>query len=573
MDKINKYFGPLINQRYLLKRAMTARPQLLLATILLFVGSVVELFGLYSLHPILFGLQQDRQGSALLRNNFLIDANTPIGFKILLIICFTSFLCRIILGLAGHIITSRSLKALQNDLSCSIFRNILQSMDVIEIERRKIGFFVSLAGDETARAVNIVHLILTSALALSVTALYCAAILYTSPKFFIVLSVIGALSLMIVFTGQGRAAKYGDMATELAKNAHTIFLDGITGFKSLRALHGTSFAIQKYNRENQAYMYTQAMIDIFSTMLKLFPLIIIFLSILVLILATDSLNLQKFLLSRSGEVLLITAFVMRILPSIGQVITCGARAAAEAKSSKNVLNWTGEEINAPKFIDLPSPDYSVDSFGLESVWFRYSNETPWVISDFSYRFSRGSAYAIVGKSGVGKSTLLDLISGLLVPNKGQIWTLRAGSETKSAASRKEILVLHQSPFLLTSSLAENVALDERANHDLQMRRNIETAMKESMLSDYVFSLANGIDYRIGYHGAGLSGGQKQRLSVARAFYQHRPIIIGDEITSALDSNTARQLVTNLKIFCKDRILILVTHDESLLGLFDEVIRL
>ena len=565
---------PLAGQRKLVVFALKSQPVLIISSILIFTGSIFEIIGLSSLQPVLMNIQSHSPSASGAWHRALEMANLRANNTNLLIIFCLAFLMRTVAILVGHSAMVHGLKSLQKMISCTIFRNILQNIETNEIEKQKIGFFVSLAGDEAARAPQIVQLILTSIQALALAVMYSAALVLISPSLFFTIALIGLGSMVIVVFSQKRSVALGERSLELSKNAGTIFLDGVTGFKSLRSLHGTEYAALKYSREMGSYMRILRNIEIYGNIVKLSPLMVIFVSILIAVKLTPPAKLDVFLSEQGAEIILVTALLMRVLPAIGQVISCGSKAAAEAKSSRNVLEWMTGKNSA-----TPYPDHKtqfpndISYIEFKNVSFRYDARGPWILKDFTRRFECGRTYAIMGKSGAGKSTLLDLLAGLRNPDKGTIAIFRKGSTKPISPYRSEVVIVQQNTFLVTASIGENLALSEHYEDNPAQQTRLQQALYLSLLSEFLETLKDGVGTLLGYHGNGLSGGQKQRLAVGRAFYQDRPIIIGDEITSAFDSDTSRKLIQNLKNFCKEKILILVTHDESLLSQFDDVIRL
>jgi ATP-binding cassette subfamily C protein CydC len=573
MSRNSNEISSVLKQSKLLLFAGRNQPVIYLGSFIILMGMLLELLGLALLQPLISGMQGS-SFSAGGKLEFLFEkSGLTYGFLNFLKLFLLAFTMRTLATLVGQSLQIHGIKHLQKQISCLIYKNILESVETSTIEKQKIGFFVSLAGDEAARAALIVQLILASIQALILASMYTVALAMISLKIFLAIVIFGFFSGVIVIVSQKLTLKLGARALELSKSAGTTFIDGVTGFKALRGLHGTTYAFEKYSSLMSEYMRALRDIDIYSLIIKLAPLLVIFLGLVVGIEITPEIETKNFIQSNSSAILIITALLFRILPTIGQVITCVSRVAAEARSSQNILEWLPKTGNYGKYSDRSlDPKEQLASVSFELVSFTYSEDSPAVLNNFCYKFMAGKSYAILGPSGRGKSTLLELLAGLRHPSKGSI-SIKKSDGTLADYTRAQALMITQQPFLLTASVGENLTLNRHYHKDPNSEIAVNKSLELALLNDFIRQQNDGIETQLGYQGSGLSGGQKQRLAVARAFYQNRQLIIGDEITSALDASNARNLIKNLKEFCSDKILVLVTHDESLLDLFDEIVRL
>lgn len=179
---------------------------------------------------------------------------------------------------------------------------------------------------------------------------------------------------------------------------------------------------------------------------------------------------------------------------------------------------------------------------LEKIYFRYGSSSDWVLEDISFVIPKGAKVGVIGPTGGGKSTLLDILMGLLIPNHGEL-VVDGVIINESYRRGWQNLIAHvpQSIFLADTSIAENIAFG-CSNQDLDMDRIVDAASK-SELSELISRLPMGYATLVGERGVRLSGGQRQRIGLARAMYKNAEIVIFDEATSALDSDT-EELITN-----------------------------
>jgi ABC-type multidrug transport system fused ATPase/permease subunit len=209
------------------------------------------------------------------------------------------------------------------------------------------------------------------------------------------------------------------------------------------------------------------------------------------------------------------------------------------------------------------------SIGLSGVSFRYSPETPWVLADVSLRIDAGAAVGIVGPSGGGKTTLVDLLVGLMSPTSGRI---EIDGETldpqRVDAWQQGIGYVPQEVMILDATVRENIAfgVDPGEIDDERVR----AAAKQAGAAAFIESLPGGFLARTSGLGGSLSGGQRQRLGIARALYRNPSLLVLDEATNSLDADTERAIVDTVVRNRGSRTLVIVAHGDSVIGACDRV---
>ncbi len=189
-----------------------------------------------------------------------------------------------------------------------------------------------------------------------------------------------------------------------------------------------------------------------------------------------------------------------------------------------------------------------------------------LIRDFSATFRAGRVVAVVGANGAGKTTLLKLATGVLEPQKGQI--LVNGEPLTSFdmhAFRRKIGVVFQESLLITGTVRDNITLRDAGLSDA----DIADAMEQSGFAEVARRLPNGLDTRLGLGGQTLSGGEMQRLAIARALVCKPDILVLDEVTNHLDAGARAAFGTLLRQLAPGRIVLVVSHDPTLVSLCDE----
>ena len=205
---------------------------------------------------------------------------------------------------------------------------------------------------------------------------------------------------------------------------------------------------------------------------------------------------------------------------------------------------------------------------ISHIFWNYTGTEKEILSDLSFTIKKGEAIGLVGASGAGKTTLADIILGLLKPRKGNVYA--DGMDVYSCPKQwsKIIGYVPQSIFLANDTLRNNVAFgyDEKEIDD----EKIWKVLKEAQLDDFVAGLPQKLDTQVGERGIKFSGGQRQRIAIARALYNNPSIVVLDEATSALDNETERAVMEAIEALQGYKTLIIVAHRLTTIKQCDKV---
>ena len=218
----------------------------------------------------------------------------------------------------------------------------------------------------------------------------------------------------------------------------------------------------------------------------------------------------------------------------------------------------------------PSPLTSDLGLSLQDVTFSYATGDRPVVHHFSHDFQPGSKTAIMGATGIGKTTLFRLMLDFIQPNSGEIALFDANGQQQavSEATRQHFVFVPQGNTLMSGTVRYNLQLARPEATDEELRQVLHVAM-----ANFVYQLPDGIDTLLGERGIGLSEGQAQRIAIARGLLRPGSILLLDEISSSLDSDTEQELFRRLFDFCKDKTMIFITHRPAVSSLCSDIIRL
>ena len=259
--------------------------------------------------------------------------------------------------------------------------------------------------------------------------------------------------------------------------------------------------------------------------------------------------------------------ILSVIPTTINLGTSAARIISLENLPEEKSTPTAEE---KKFIN--SNFKSGVSINCSSLSFSYSDKpSERVLKNAGFSAGIGETIAIIGGSGIGKTTFFRLLLGILEPTEGEITFKGNNNETiKAGPSTRELIAyVPQGNTIISGTVAENLRLIKKDATD----EEIITALKLSCAYDFVSKLPQGINSQIGESGNGFSEGQIQRIAIARALIKDAPVLLFDEVTSALDEETEGRLLHNIQTHFKNKTIIFVTHKLNALDISDKVYKI
>jgi ABC-type multidrug transport system fused ATPase/permease subunit len=266
---------------------------------------------------------------------------------------------------------------------------------------------------------------------------------------------------------------------------------------------------------------------------------------------------------------LFGAAAFRLLPTMNQVISSFMSISLHRPILVNLYDDLCRDF--PMQMQAKEENRLIENLSVERLKFKYANVETFALEDVSIIIRRGEAVGLIGSSGSGKSTLVDILMGLLEPTAGHVLVDGDDIHDNIRGWQDQIGYVPQSIFLTDDTLLRNVAFGlpkDQIDHDA-----VKSAIRSAQLEEFVASLPDGLDTVVGERGVRLSGGQRQRIGIARALYNNPDVLVLDEATSSLDTETEHGVMQAVQALQGEKTVIIVAHRLSTVEYCDRLYRL
>lgn len=554
-----KQFSYVLN---LVKFAFNANPLMYLSVAITLISVFIELLAMSSLLPLFTLVSGDKPVHESFIPNALILLGLQVNAAVLLWTVIILLTARIVTQLIGQSLTLHLGKRVLAQLGSRAFDQIIHTIPISKINKKSVGFYINLAGDEAFRASNLVislsQFVSTSVLSL----LYFVAIAQFSPAVAGVLVLFMLLFSIVLAKLIGLSHRLGGRQTVESRNSHSIFLDSLNNIKTVRALSAERYVVDMYRSIMYKYTRTLFLVDEIAILTKLVPVI------LLLVISGMWLALSMHPIDTIGLAFIVTmiVYLMRFFPTIGQGVMILMRIASDANSGKDVTSILGE--NQTNLLISRLKLERIEKIQLIDIQFSYDeNINKDILKGINLVLRHGKSYALVGNSGVGKSTLVDLLLKFYPPNSGSIYINNQSiSDINESDIRNKMILVNQDAAIFNDTVANNICIGKEATLE-----EVKAACVAACINEVIEDMPERYNTRLQYLGKNLSGGQRQRISIARALLRKPDVLILDESTNALDKETQEKVIENILREYSEKIVIFVTHDPKITRKVDEVI--
>lgn len=535
---------------------------------MIFVGMVLEIFGLGILVPTISIMQNPE----LIENyQYLNIFNNKTDYKSLI----QTFLGAIFFLNISRAFYMLFLTHLQSKFITKVTANISNMLFANYLDQDYI-FFLNTNTSRLIKNIQVevggYNAYLTAYVSLLTEGLMMAAVLITvfivqpigALVFFIF---VGSVSYLILKLSKGRLTYWANIRASYDNHLSKLLLEGLGGIKDFKIFNKEDFFKKKFSNLNieksnfVAKYLTLSQTPRFLLEVTLIIGILIYISYMYFSKIDSS--------SVFASLGLFVAASFRLIPSVNKLIVA-LQGISYHKVSIDILT---KEFNLKQKINRTKeqPIIFTNRIEIKDLSFKYEAQKELQLDSLNFQILKGQKIGVIGESGSGKSTFIDLFTGLLYPNFGDI--LVDGNSIYKADKnwKAKIGYVPQNIYLLDDSIANNIALidnDQQIDNDL-----IEKVLKNVGLFEFIKTLPKGVFTDVGEKGVNLSGGQLQRVGLARAFYREPEILILDESTSALDPFTERVILDSIYKMNEKLTVIFISHKQSNLDKCDVIFKI
>ena len=553
----------------------SARGRGVVVAVTIFIRALLNFVGLAALLPVLY-LILDSENIA--SNPLLSSVYNYFGFGSELSFVVAMAIA-VVLFIVVKCVVNLLLYRFERDYIYSLYRYLSRNL-YIDYFNRGLSFIKSSNSAVLSRNVNVVCYTFVSGVLRPLAVLLSEAILFV--LLFVAIAIyspLAALLTVAIFIPavwlyfalvRQKVNSYGQIENEAHRRKFRDTVESYRGYADIEINNAFPSMLSSFDANTDTMVAMGAKNATISTLPQIFTEV--GLAVGMALLVSLSVGLESGDMKMLFGVFAVAA--LRLLPSVRAIMgawtslrynryTIDIIASADIDSPATVADSTTEQLPFEKNIEVNNLSFCFED-----------SQTP-VISSLSFSIAKGEKVGINGRSGAGKTTLFNLLLGLYAPSSG---TISIDGTLLNADNRRKwqnaIGYVSQSVFLTDSTILANIALGcDESKIDME---RVAAAVEAASLGEFIASLPNGLDTRIGECGALLSGGQRQRIGIARALYKQAQVLFFDEATSSLDNQTEQSIneaIASLAQADKSLTIVVIAHRDSSLAYCDRIITL
>ena len=336
-------------------------------------------------------------------------------------------------------------------------------------------------------------------------------------------------------------------------------IEGILGLKDIQILNKKDFFLKRFIKHAKIFVFSNnsfAYAQVIPRLVLECLIVFVFVGIIIV-------SLKFFEMISSETIIIFLVVSYRILPSVNRSVSninniFYSLPILEYFIKRNVIN-----LNSQKGGEIKGKKLNFkNKIEFKNLYFKFKKNNKFLFVNLNLKIKKNSFVGIFGKSGVGKSTLINLLIGFLSPSKGQIKIDNYDLLNIKKEFQNKISYIGQDPFIIDDDIFKNITFDSNLN--LKNKKIVINCLKKVNLYFDLKNKKNGFTEKLGTAGAKLSGGQKQKLILARALYFDKEILILDEATNSLDKRSEEEIFKIISKIKKRRTIIMITHDKELM---------
>ena len=557
----------------IIPRCMRRRGAVVVATI--FARAILNFAGLAVLVPVL----------VLILDGGSLSPETPLG-RAYTLSGFDSY-ASFTIAVCAAVVAVVAIKSLANILLCRIesryiydlYRRLSRSL-FIRYHDRGLQFIKSSNSAVLARNINFVCLAAVTGILKPLSTIVCelmlvvlmfaAVALYSPAAALLVAAVFLPTAWLYLSAVRNRLGRYGVEENDAQRRKARIVAEALRGYADMEVGNAFPQTMRRFERETEMISQMRVRNATLSMLPQAFTELGIVIGMSAMIVADIGMDSDRLRLLFG----ILAVAALRLMPSIRNILN--------SWTSIRYNRYTLDILREAGMDDEPAETRaSTERLGLRQkievrgVSFRFDGAAADTLHDMSLTIRRGERVGISGASGAGKTTLFNLLLGLYTPGRGEI--LIDGvplTPDNRRAWQNTVGYVSQNVFILDTTLAQNIALADEA--DKIDRSRLDRALDAADLREFVDSLPDGADTRIGEAGSRISGGQRQRIGIARALYRSCDVLMFDEATSSLDEQSENNINDAIERLARDNdglTIIIISHRRSTLERCRRVITL
>ena len=455
-------------------------------------------------------------------------------------------------------------------LSKKIFNNYLAQSYIFFLNRNSSELSKNVLTEVNRVIIGVIYPMLIAIARIAIGLFILILLLYVNPKLTAIISFIFITTYGIVYYFVREYLwSIGKLSTQATFEKYKFINEAFSGIKDIKLRGTESEFIEKYSLPAEKFAKYSTISSVISLLPRYAIETLAFGGILLIVIFLISTS-ENFM-SAIPLVALYAVAGYRVMPGIQQIYHSIVQIRYNAPALDILLKDLGKNLSLPKKSDSESNSLLKikSTIQFKSVSFKYSNTDNLILENINIKIKTNSVTAFVGETGSGKTTLVDILLGLLPTNKGGIFFDEIKLESNNLNSwQKKLGYVPQNIFLTDDTIKNNIAFV--VPEDQIDQQKIINAARLAELDDYISNLPDKYNAYVGERGIRISGGQMQRIGIARALYNNPEILVLDEATSALDNVTEKKIMKSINKLSKDKTIIIIAHRLSTIKNCDQI---
>lgn len=528
--------------------------------------SLLELVGIGAVVPIVYSLSDNTffdnyEIFSFIKKYYSFETSLDSLIFFLSIFCLIFFIKNTYL-IIFHYFEGKFIFTYVRDISYKLYKNYLRNPYSKSIDKNSSSVITKLSSELIMVQNYLISFLLMSSELIIFSFIIAFVIFFYSSNILFITIFFGVLISIFFFIFYPKIKSYGENRKKLELQRISKINDTVGGLKDIKILNLENIFIRNYL--SLASKISISFVNYFAIQkiprLYLEVSIIICLSLLTFYMHSQNVNTNEIFAFLAINFVIF----LRLLPSLNKIMISFNSYRWTKKSAIEIISLANQNILEKK---LFGNNYFKNSIVFKKLTFSYSKKSKSIIQNLNLKIKKGEKIAIMGNSGIGKSTFVNLLCGLLAPSNGSIKIDEKSIVNKDIS--KLISYAPQSPYLFDDTLYYNITLDDQLT-----TKNFNKFMKILEICDLLnfnkLNIKKNKKYKLGDKGVKISGGQKQRVGLARALFHLKEILVLDEPTSSLEMSLENKIIKNILTNYLDKTIITITHKKNVSKIFDKM---